>query len=413
METEIAMTEAESLAELIRTEAVAVAPRVKEIREDLHRHPELRFQEFRTAEVCAREMESLGIDVRRGVGETGVVGVLRGTAQGLGRTVAFRAEMDALAIDDRCGQPYASETPGVGHLCGHDGHVAALLGMAMVLSKLRDLVPGNVKFFFEPAEEDIPPGDRSGAEAMISDGALEDPSPDAVFGGHFFPEWPAGSIALRVGPAFTGNDSWRLTIVGRQAHVAAPHEGLDAILVAGHIITALQGLASQFDIGEAVTMHVSTISGGQLPNLIAERVEMRGMFRISDEGLRDEMAARFERMVKGICDSFGATYELDYKIRNLRAVISTPREVEIMTEALREVLGPERTIQMRHPRLAGDTMDHWLNRRPGVFFMVGSANDDPATQYPSHHPRFDIAPETWPAAVAGMCMTAIRYLESE
>jgi len=406
------MSEAESLAELIRAEAAAVAPRVKEIREDLHKHPELRFQEFRTAEMCACELESLGIEVRRGVGKTGVVGVLRGTAAGRGRTVAFRAEMDALAIDDGCGKPYASETPGVGHLCGHDGHVAALLGVAMVLSEHRDRVPGNVKFFFEPAEEDIPPGDWSGAEAMIADGALEDPVPDAVFGGHLYPDWPAGAIALRAGPAFTGNDSWRLSIIGRQAHVAAPHDGLDAILVAGHVITTLQDLVSQFDIGEAVSMHISTITGGTFPNLVAERVEMSGTFRISDEEMRDEMAARFERMVKGVCDSFGATYELDYKTRKLRAVISTPREVEIMTAALREVLGPEGTIQMRHPRLAGDTMDHWLNRLPGVFFMVGSSNDDPATQYPSHHPRFDIAPETWPAAVAGMSMTAIRYLES-
>jgi len=406
------MTEAGSLAELVRTEAAAVAPRVKEIREDIHRHPELRFRELRTAEVCAHELESLGIEVRRGVGRTGVVGVLRGTAAGRGKTVAFRADMDALAIDDACGKPYQSETPGVGHLCGHDGHVAALLGAAMVLSKHRDRVPGNVKFFFEPAEEDPAPGEQSGAEAMIADGALEDPSPDAVFGGHFFPEWPAGSIALRAGPAFTGNDPWSLAIVGRRAHVGAPYGGVDAILVAGHVITALQGLVSQFDIGEAVSMHVSTITGGTLPNLIAERVEMAGTFRISDEEMRDEMAAGFERMVKGVCDSFGATYELDYRLRNTAAIISTSREVEIMTKALREVLGPEGAIPMRHPRLTADTMGHWLDRRPGVFFMVGSASDDPATQYPSHHPRFDIAPETWPAAVAAMCMTAIRYLES-
>jgi len=283
----------------------------------------------------------------------------------------------------------------------------------MVLSKRRDLVPGNVKFFFEPAEENNPPGEPSGAKAMIADGALEDPSPDAVFGGHFFPEWPAGSIALRAGSSFSGSDLWKLAVIGRRAHVAAPHGGLDAIQVAAHIITALPSLTSEFDIGEALSMHVSTIRGGHHPNLLAERVEMGGMFRVSDEDLREEVGVRFEQMVKGICDSFGAAYELDYELRNHRAVISTPREVEIMTEALREVLGPEHTIAMRHPRLAGDTMDQWLDRRPGVFFMVGSANEDPATQYPSHHPRFDIAPETWPAAVAGMCMTAIRYLEAE
>jgi len=405
------MAESESLAELVRREAEAVSPRVMEIREDLHRHPEMRFQEFRTAAMCASELESLGIEVRTGVGKTGVVGVLRGGASGQGKTVALRAEMDALSIEDGCETPYASETPGVAHLCGHDGHVAALLGAAMVLSRHRDRVPGNVKFLFEPAEEAAPPGEWSGAEAMIADGALEDPSPDAVFGGHFFPEWPAGSVALRAGAAFTGNDAWSLVILGRGAHTAAPHGGLDAILVAGHVITALQGIVSQFDIGEAVSMHVSTIRGGELSNLIADRVEMEGTFRISDEGLREEMRVRFERMVKGVCDSFGAEYELDYRAIAMKPVISTPHEVEVMTEALTEVLGTDRTIRMRHARLAADTMDHWLNLRPGVFFMVGSANDDPATRYPSHHPRFDIAPETWPAAVAAFAMTAIRYLE--
>ena len=197
-----------SLAEEVLTAAAGVADRVREIREDIHAHPELRFQERRTADLCARELEALGIDVRRNVGGTGVVGLLRGGgADNAGKTVAFRAEMDALPADDRCGRSYASTVPGVAHLCGHDGHVAALLGAAMVLSKLRARVPGAVKFFFEPAEENAPRGEKSGAEAMIADGALDDPTPDAIFGGHFYPDWPAGSIALRVGSSFSGNDS--------------------------------------------------------------------------------------------------------------------------------------------------------------------------------------------------------------
>ena len=326
-------------------------------------------------------------------------------------TVAFRAEMDALPMDDLCGRPYASKNPGVAHLCGHDGHVAALLGAAHVLAGLRDRIAGNVKFFFEPAEEMTPPGELSGAEAMLRDGAFEDPVPLAVFGGHFYPDWPAGSIALRVGSAFTGNHGVKLTILGKESHSAVPHSGVDALLVAGHVIVGLQSLASQFDIGEAVSMHFSTVSGGRAPNLIAERVELAGSFRISDEKLRDEMPARFERMVKGVCDAFGARYELDYRLRSLPPVVSTKREVDIMRSALHEALGPDRTIEMRHPRLAGDTMQNWLKRAPGVFFMVGTANDDPGTQWPSHHQKFDIAPETWPAAVAGIAMTAVRYLE--
>ena len=399
-----------SIVSSVNTGAARVAGRVSEIRQDIHAHPELRFEERRTSELCATELEQLGIEVRRGVGQTGVVGLLRGDTVSDGPTVAFRAEMDGLPMDDLCGAPYQSMIPGVAHLCGHDGHVAALLGTAMVLSDLRAHLPGNVKFFFEPAEEATPPGEISGSEAMIADGALDRPSPGAVFGAHFYPDWPAGSIALRKGAAFTGNDMVRLTIIGRESHSAVPQNGVDAMLVAAHIVTGLQTLASQLDIGEAVSMHFSTISGGRAPNLLAERVEMTGSFRVSDEGLRDEMPERLERMARGVCESFGATFELDYRSRATRPVVSTDSEVDVMIGAATEVLGAERVIWMRHPRLAADTMNHWLNRRPGVFFMVGTANADPATQFPSHHQRFDIAPETWPAVVAAESMTAIRYL---
>ena len=203
----------------------------------------------------------------------------------------------------------------------------------------------------------------------------------------------------------------RITITGRESHVAVPHTGIDAINVAGHVITALQGLASSFDIGEAVSMHFSKISGGRMPNLIAERVELEGTFRVSDESLRDEMPGRVEEMARGICAAFGATCEVYYESRNLQAVISSAHEVDVMRSALHETLGVEKTIEMRHPRLAADTMFNWLNRKPGVFYMVGTAGKDQATHYPSHHQRFDIAPETWPAAVSAIVITAIRYLE--
>ncbi len=406
------MNTANPIVARIRDMAAKIAPEVRATREDIHAHPELRFQERRTSELVAGQLEQLGIEVRRGVGKTGVVGLLLGAKQQRNAlTVAFRAEMDALAMEDLCGKPYASRTAGVAHLCGHDGHVAALLGAARVLAAMRDELPGNVKFLFEPAEENAPAGEISGAEAMLRDGAFEDPVPAAVFGGHFYPDWPAGSIALRAGSSFSGNDMVRLTIIGKESHTAVPHGGVDALLVAGHVITGLQSLASQFDIGEAVSMHFSTVSGGRASNLIAERIELAGSFRISDEGLRDEMPGRFERMVRGICDAYGAKYELDYKLRHLPPVVSTKREVDIMRAALQEVLGRDNTIEMRHPRLAADTMQNWLKHAPGVFFMVGTASSDASTQWPSHHQKFDIAPETWPAVVAGISMTALRYLE--
>lgn len=324
-------------------EAASVASRVREIRENIHAHPELRFQEFRTSEICAVELEAFGIEVRRGVGGTGVVGLLRGSNRSLdGRTIGFRAEMDALAMDDLCNRPYAYTAPGVAHLCGHDGHVAALLGTAMVLSRLRENLNGNVKFFFEPAEESGVLDDVSGAARMIADGALNDPRPNAIFGGHFYPDWPADSIALRSGASFSGNDTMKLTVIGRESHSAMPNTGIDAIVVAAHVITAMQSMAArETDVGEAASFTIGTIRGGRAANLLAERVEMNATIRISDEDHRDSLPAKLERVVKGVCDAFGANYELEYKLRNLPPVVSTMSEVKIMSSAVKEVLGDD------------------------------------------------------------------------
>ncbi|MBI4305803.1 MAG: amidohydrolase [Chloroflexi bacterium] len=407
------MTGSVDLAKRVTSAAQAVAPHVRALREQIHANPELRFQERKTAELCARELESLGLKVRRDVGRTGVVGVLHGTARnGSSKCVGLRAEMDALAMEDQCGRPYASRTQGIAHLCGHDVHVACHLGAAHVLSQVSDNIAGDVKFLFEPAEENTPPGDISGAEAMIGDGALENPGLTAIFGGHVYPDWPAGSIALRVGSSFSGNDRVRLTIIGKESHSAVPSAGVDAIVVAAHVITALQSFASrQLPVDEASSLHFGMIQGGRVSNLLAESVELSGTFRISDEALRDHLPKQFERLVKGVCDSFGARYELEYASRSLPAVVSTQHEVEIMSAAAVEVLGRQNVIPMRNPRLAADTFHNWLKHVPGVFYMVGTSTADPATRWPSHHQRFDVAPETYPAFVAAVAMTAIRYLE--
>jgi len=409
------MTSTIDLASTIKSASQKAAARARQLREEIHANPELRFQERATGELCATELESLGIEVRRNVGRTGVVGVLRGTGHSrTGRCVALRAEMDALAMDDQCGRPFASRNPGVAHLCGHDVHVSCHLGVAHVLAGLRKHLQGDVKFLFEPAEENAPPGDISGSEAMINDGALDAPKPSAIFGGHVYPDWPAGSIALRTGSSFAGNDRVKLTVIGRESHSAVASTGIDAIVVAAHIITALQSFASrELPSEESASLHFGTIEGGRVSNLLAERVELNGTFRVSDEKLRDELPARLERIVKGVCDAFGATYELDYALRSLPAIVSTRREVDLMRAAATEVLGADQVIPMRHPRLAADTFHHWLKHMPGVFYMVGTANADPATRWPSHHQRFDVAPETFPAFIAAVSMTAIRYLESK
>ena len=398
------------IEEQIVEAAHQVSPWVQEFREDLHRHPELRFEEHRTSERCAVELERLGITVRRGVGRTGVVGTLDGGGGGTS-VVAFRAEMDALAMQDMCGAPYQSVNNGLAHLCGHDGHVASLLGAATVLAGIRDRLPGTVKFLFEPSEEATPPNEICGAEAMINDGALENPTVDAVFGAHFFPDWRAGTIALKPGVVFSGNDVVRLTVRGRESHSAMPHDAIDAIYVTSQIVTATQGLMAHMNIDEAISMHWTTIRGGRISNLIASEVVLEGSFRFSDLSLRELMPARVEQLVKGICDAFGATYELDFGVRPMPAVVSSSEEASTMRQALVEGLGEAAVVDMKQPRLAADTMFHWLRRTGGVFYMVGTADDNPTTQFPSHHQKFDISPATYPAAVAAIGLTAHRFLE--
>ena len=390
--------------------ASGLSPWVQELREDFHRHPELRFEEHRTAEVCAGELEKMGIAVQRGVGRTGVVGTLNCDG-GEGPVVAFRAEMDALAMQDLCGAPYQSENDGVAHLCGHDGHVASLLGAAKILVEMRDTLPGTIKFIFEPSEEATPPDEICGAEAMINDGVLENPQIDAIFGAHFYPDWKAGTVALKSGVVFSGNDVVHLTVRGQESHSAVPHEGIDAIYIASQIVTATQGLAAHMDINEAVSLHWTTIHGGRISNLIAGEVVLEGSFRFSNEYLRDSMPARIEQLVKGICAAFGATYELNFGVRPMPAVVSSAQEVNIMRRALIDGLGNEAVIEMKQPRLAADTMFHWLRRTGGVFYMVGTADDNPSTQYPSHHQKFDISTETYATAVATIGLTATQFME--
>lgn len=381
---------------------------MQSIREDIHRYPELRFEEFKTSERCASELNDLGIDVRKNVGKTGVVGTMEGNRKG--RVIAFRAEMDALPMQDMCGASYQSESPNVAHLCGHDGHVASLLGAASILEKIKNHLNGTVKFLFEPSEEATPVNEYCGAEAMIIDGALKNPDVDAVFGGHFFPDWKAGTIALKSGVVFSGNDVVHLKISGREAHSAVPHDGVDAIYVAGQIITATQGLVSQLDVDEAISLHWNTIHGGRVSNLIAGQVVLEGSFRFSNPNLRAKIPNKIENLIKGICDSFGATYELDYFVRPMPAVINSKNESFMMRQTLIDVLGKDAVVDMKQPRLAADTMFHWLQKKNGVFYMVGTADDTPKTQYPSHHQKFDISPKTYPVAVAAIVLTAYQFL---
>lgn len=365
-----------------REEAGRLDVQLRSWRRDLHMHPELGFAEHRTAALAAAHLQSLGLEVQTGVAGTGVVGLLRGRGE---RTVALRADMDALPIQETTGAPYASQTPGVMHACGHDGHVAMLLGAATILAGIRQDLPGNVKFIFQPAEES--PG---GARPMIEAGVLDNPRVDAIFGAHLWAELPAGTIGVRYGTMMAAVDQFRILIKGEGGHGAAPHQAVDAVSVAAQAVLSLQTIVSrQIDPLEPVVLTIGTINGGYRHNVIADRVELTGTVRTLSEKARAEMPLRIERTLRGITEASGAGYELAYE-RVYPETINAAEPTRLVARIAAEIAGEERVIEEEAPEMGSEDFSFFLKEVPGTFFMVGIANLEKGIVHPHHHPAFDI-----------------------
>ncbi|MGC9372957.1 MAG: M20 metallopeptidase family protein [Thermovirgaceae bacterium] len=383
------------------SEAAALAGRLTEIRRDLHRHPELSFQEHRTAGVVAGILETAGIEVRRGVAETGVVGVLRGAADG--HCVALRADMDALPIEEKTGAEYASINPGVMHACGHDVHTTSVLGAALLLAQNRDEMAGTVVFIFQPAEEL-----NKGAKAMMAEGVLDDPKVDAIFGLHTFPAIKAGKVGIKAGPLMAAVDTMKITITGEGGHGAVPHRTRDAIVAAGAVIQNMQTVVSRkvspFD--QAV-VSLGTIHGGKANNIIADRVELTATVRTYDPRTREKMPSLLENIISHTCAALETEGELDY-LFDLPALVNDAECAEIGREAALETLGPDSVVEPV-PSGGGEDFAIYLQQVPGAFFFLGvSPTDEPAREW--HHPEFDVDETCLSAGAALLAETAWKYL---
>src|SRR5256885_2791646 len=307
-----------ALDQRIDESARKVEPAVVECRRDIHQHPELGNRELRTSKLVADKLRQLGIEVRTPVAHTGVVGILRGGKPG--RVVGLRADMDALPVSEQVDLPFKStvrttyngQEVGVMHACGHDAHVAILLGVAEVLSSIRSELPGTVVFLFQPAEEGAPQGEEGGAALMVKEGALDNPKVDAVFGLHVTSRYPVGELAYRPGAMMAAVDSSRIKVHGRQTHGAYPWLGVDPIVVASQIVLALQTIPSrQMDVSVApAIVTVGAIHGGVRNNIIPDSVEMIGTIRSLDAKMRDEIHSRIKRTVRDVASSGGATADV-------------------------------------------------------------------------------------------------------
>ena len=386
-------------------------------RRDIHAHPELSNRETRTADLVAQHLRSLGLEVRTGVAHTGVVGVLRGGRPG--PVVALRADMDALPVTEAVDVPFASKVRatyngqdvGVMHACGHDSHVAMLMGVAEVLAGMRGEIPGTVKFIFQPAEEGAPAGERGGAELMIEEGALDDPKPSAIFGLHVFP-YPTGEIRYRPGGAMASADAFRIVVHGRQTHGALPWAGIDPIVIASQIIMGLQTITSrQIDVTAAPSIvTVGAINGGVRYNIIPDSVVMIGTIRTFDTAVRNDIHQRVRRTAESIAQSAGATAEV--VIDTTTAVTyNDPALTERILPTLREVAGAGH-VTLGPPITAAEDFSRYQQRIPGVFFFLGITppGTDPSKAAPNHSPRFFVDEAAFPVGVRALAHLAVDYL---
>lgn len=407
-----------SLNQRIDDEAKRVMPTVLECRHDIHEHPELGNREFRTSKLVAEKLKSLGIEVRTPIAHTGVVGVLRGGKPG--RVVALRADMDALPVTEQVDVPFKStvrstyngQEVGVMHACGHDAHVAILLGVAEVLSKVRDEIPGTVVFLFQPAEEGAPEGEQGGAELMVKEGALDNPKVDAVFGLHVTSRYAVNEIAYRPGAMMAAVDSFRIVVHGRQTHGAYPWLGVDPIVVASQIVLGLQTIPSrQLDVSVAPSIvTVGVIRGGVRNNIIPDEVEMLGTIRSLDAKMREDIFARIKRTAEDIAKSSGAT--ADVKITTGYPITyNDPAVTQTIVPTLQRVAGSDH-VSVVNPTLGAEDFSFYQQKVPGLFFWLGTrpANQTAEEAAANHSPKFYIDESGLPLGVRALAHVAVDYL---
>jgi amidohydrolase len=353
-----------------------------ELRRDLHAHPELAFEETRTSAMVADRLRAAGLTVRTGVGKTGVLATVKGGRPG--KTVLLRADMDALPIQEENDVPYRSQNQGKMHACGHDCHTSILLTVAKQLARDASSLSGQVRLCFQPAEET-----GGGALAMIGDGALESPRPDAAFGLHVWQSLDLGTVGVTPGPFMAAVDEFTVTIVGRGAHAAMPHYGVDPVVCLAHIVTALQTIASRaVSPLKEVVVSVTQIRAGSAFNIIPESAWMNGTVRVFDDGVWEELPGRFERIARGVAEALGCRVEIDYRRHNAPTV-NDSEMAAIARRAAIEVVG-EKNVVDNERTMGGKDFSAILRQVPGCFIAIGSRNAARGLTHEHHHPRFDV-----------------------
>ena len=362
-------------------------PEMVDIRRYLHQYPELSFQETETAQYIADFYGKLSIPYMTGVGGNGVVATLEGGKPG--RTIALRADFDALPIQEENDVPYKSKRPGVMHACGHDGHTSTLLTVATVLNEHQDELPGTVVFIHQHAEEYAP----GGAKPMIEAGCLN--GVEAVFGTHLWATTPLGVLETSTGAFMAGADRFEITIQGKGGHGAYPHETKDAIVIGSELVSQLQQIVSRkLDPLETAVVTIGVFEAGSAFNIIADKATLEGTVRYLKSPVQEQVISEMENIIKGLCQSFGATYTFDY-LKGYPPLINHADEAQRILDTCLDVEGIEKADNIR-PVMGGEDFAYYMLERPGAYFFTGAQKEE--NPYPHHHPKFDIDERALPIA---------------
>ncbi|MDJ0661421.1 MAG: M20 family metallopeptidase [Crocosphaera sp.] len=384
----------------IKTLAEDLAPRLIEIRRHLHAHPELSGQEYQTAAYVSGVLSSCGLHVQEAVGKTGVVGNLEGNGAKKG-ILAIRTDMDALPIEERTQLNFASCKPGVMHACGHDVHTTVGLGTAMILSQLKQHLPGNIRFLFQPAEEIA-----QGASWMVQDGAMRDV--DSIFGVHVFPSLPARSVGIRYGALTAAADDIEIFIQGESGHGARPHEAVDAIWIASQVITSLQQAISRTQNPlRPIVLTIGQITGGRAPNVIADQVRMAGTVRSLHPETHANLPEWIEGILANVCNAYHAKYEMNYR-RGVPSVQNDLQLTQILENACREAWGNDQVQLLPEPSLGAEDFSLYLEHAPGSMFRLGVGKEN-NLNHPLHHPLFEVDESSIVTGVVTLAYAACKY----
>ncbi|UCE65950.1 MAG: amidohydrolase [Candidatus Zixiibacteriota bacterium] len=380
-------------------------PAMIELRRTLHQNPEIAHEESETQKMIALRLKQARCTVKTNIWENAVLGLLKG--HGKGKTIAIRSDMDALPVTEKTGYRFASKNPGKMHACGHDAHMAIVWGVAKILSEIKDELKGNVKFIYQPAEE-LPPG---GSKFLIEKGVLEKPKVDMMFGVHVDPDIPVGKAGFYDGSMMAEPDDFTIEIIGKSGHAARPHETVDAVVVAANVVTALQNISSrQVDPVNPIVLTIGTINGGVATNIIAESVIMQGTVRMLDKNLARNIKSMIEKIIGGVCRTYGATYTFDF-LKGYPNLVNDKRINDIFRKATADLYGKKAIYEIPDPVLGGEDFAHYAQKVPSAMFRLGIGNKQIGADKPWHHPQFKLDESAIPFAAALLAYGVVLGIE--